>query len=483
MIRFAGLFHVLGLFLLVLAATMLAPILLGWGAGWNGVPAMVGAFVITAVLGVTIWRTLPKPKSELSTKEGILLTALVWLSLSVLGALPFAFSPRFPSMTDAIFEAVSGFTTTGATILPEVEVLSPAVQFWRHFTHWIGGMGVVLLGIAVLPLIGAGGMALYRAEFSGARTEKLKPRLAETALALWKIYLALTLAQYVLLRLAGFGWFDAACHTFSTLGTGGFSTRTASLGGFNNPAAEIIITFFMILAGMNFTMHYRLWRLGEVRPFFRDPEIRGYLWIIGCCGAVVTVTLLLTTKLGFADALRAAYFQVASIGTTTGFASVDYEQWHPLTHGILFALMFVGGCTGSTAGGWKVARVLLMERLVDRELRKTSERRGVFSIRLGGQVIPETSLQGLLNLVYLSLFVYLVSVLLLAACGLDLLTCLSGVAAAMFSIGPGFGSVGPADNYAHLPAAAKWVLIFCMLAGRLEFYTAIVVLTPHFWKR
>lgn len=483
MIRFTALLHILGLFLMVLAGAMLIPLLLGLGAGWSGVPAMTGAFGITAALGLTMWRTLPKPVSELSTKEGILLTVMVWLAITILGALPFAFSPHFPSLTDAVFESVSGFTTTGATILEDVEVLTPAVQFWRHFTHWLGGMGVVLLGIAVLPLIGAGGMALYRAEFSGARTEKLKPRLAETALALWRIYFALTLAEYLLLRWAGMEWFDAVCHTFSTLGTGGFSTKTASVGGFHNPAVEIIIAVFMVLAGMNFTLHYRLWRQGEVRAFFRDPEIRGYLTILGACGAVVAATLLLTTKMGAGEALRAAYFQVASIGTTTGFATVDYEQWHGLPHAILLFLMFIGGCTGSTAGGWKVARVLMMERLVDRELKKTSERRAVFTVRFGGQVVPEASLQALLNLVYLSLLVFLVSVLLVAACGLDLLTSLTGVAAAMFSIGPGFGTVGPAENYAHLPLMAKWVLCFCMLAGRLEFYTAIVVLTPQFWKR
>ncbi len=418
---------------------------------------------------------LPKPPSELTAREGILLTVLAWVSLSGFGALPFWLSPHFGSFTDAVFETVSGFTTTGATILPEVEVLPPVLQFWRHFAHWVGGMGIVLLGIAVLPLIGAGGMALYRAEFSGARSEKLKPRLAETALALWRIYFALTLAEYLLLRWAGMDWFDAVCHTFSTLGTGGFSTRTASVGAYQSPAIEIIILVFMVLAGMNFTLHYRLWRGGEVRAFFADPEIRGYLGILGFASLAIAAALLLTTPLAPADALRAACFQVASIGTTTGFATVNYEAWAPITHSILLALMFVGGCTGSTAGGWKVARVLLMEKLVRRELRRTSEKRGVFTVRLGGAVMPEQTLQTLLNLVYLSLLVYLFAVLLVSACGVDLLTSLTGVTAAMFSIGPGFGTVGPADNYSHLPALAKWVLSACMLAGGLSF-------TPRSWS-
>lgn len=483
MIRVLPLLHLLGLFILVFGGVMLVPLLFALGSGWSGWPPLLASFLMTAALGAVLWRTLPKPASDLSTKEGIFLTVLVWLAISLFGALPFAFSPQFPTFTDAVFESVSGFTTTGATILPQVEALAPTIQFWRHFAHWIGGMGIVLLGIAILPLIGAGGMALYRAEFSGARSEKLKPRLAETAISLWRIYFALTLAQYLLLRFAGLDWFDAICHTFSTLGTGGFSTRTASIGGFQSPAVEIIILVFMVLAGMNFTFHYRLWRGGQVREFFHDPEIQGYLGILGVAGLAVTATLLLTTDLSFSAALRAAFFQVASIGTTTGFASMDYEQWAPLTHAILLALMFVGGCTGSTAGGWKVSRVILIERLVSRELRRTSERRGVFAVRLGGQVIPEASLHALLNLVYLSLFVLLGSVLVVAACGVDLLTSITAVAAAMFSVGPGFGAVGPSENYAHLPLIAKWVLIFCMLAGRLEFYTAIVVLTPGFWKK
>ncbi len=483
MIRVLPVLHILGLFILVFGATMLIPIAIALAAGWTGWLPMLAAFAITVAIGGALWRSLPRPQSDLTSKEGIFLTVLVWLSISILGSLPFQFSTEFPSFTDAVFESVSGFTTTGATILPKVEVLSLPIQFWRHFAHWLGGMGIVLLGIAILPLIGAGGMALYRAEFSGARSEKLKPRLAETAMALWRIYFALSLAQYLLLRLAGVSWFEALCHTFSTLGTGGFSTRTDSVAGFHSPAVEIIILVFMVLAGMNFTLHYRLWRGGQVRDFVRDTEIRGYLGILGGAGLAITVTLLVTTAMDLPTALRASFFQVASIGTTTGFASVDYEQWAPVTHSILLALMFIGGCTGSTAGGWKVFRVMLMERLVQRELRRTSERRAVFSVRLGGQVIPEATLHGLLNLVYLSLFVFLVSVLAVSSCGVDLLTSLTGVAAAMFSVGPGFGTVGPSENYAHLPVLAKWVLIGCMLAGRLEFYTAVVVLIPQFWKK
>ncbi|MCS7041714.1 MAG: hypothetical protein NZR01_02880 [Bryobacteraceae bacterium] len=483
MIHAAGLFHITGIFLLMLAAAMALPAAYGWAAGAGGAGALGQAALVTAVAGAALAALTRPPQTELSRREGLLLTVMLWVSGCGFGAVPYLLTPAFPTLTDAVFESVSGFTTTGATILPRVEVLPPVVQFWRHFTHWLGGMGVVLLTIAVLPLIGAGGMALYRAEFSGARSEKLAPRIAETAKALWRVYAGLSLAEYLLLRLAGMSAFDAACHTFSTLGTGGFSTRSESIGAYPGPAVQYIIIVFMLLAGLNFTQHYRLWVRREAGRFFRDYEVRAYAAILGCASAAVFLMLVLDGTMSGEPALRAALFQVASIGTTTGFATVDYEQWHPLPHAILLALMFVGGCTGSTAGGWKVARVVLLGKIVHRELMRTSFRRGVFAVRAGGEAIPESAVQGLLNLIYLSLFVFLAAMLTVAASGVDLLTSVSSVAAAMFSIGPGFGSVGPAENYAHLPAVAKWALSFCMVAGRLEFYTFIVVLTPAFWRR
>ncbi len=483
MIHAAGLFHIAGIFLLMLAGAMALPAAWGWAAGAGGAGTMGQAALITGCTGAALAYLLKPPQHEITRREGILLTVLLWVMGCTFGAVPYFLTPAFGSVTDAVFESVSGFTTTGATILPRVEALPPVIQFWRHFTHWLGGMGVVLLTIAVLPLIGAGGMALYRAEFSGARSEKLAPRIAETALSLWKVYAGLSLLEYLLLRLAGMSAFDAACHTFSTLGTGGFSTRTESVGGFPSPAVQYIIIAFMLLAGLNFTMHYRLWVRREGRRFFSDFEVRGYLMILGGAALAVFLVLQWSGTLSGEEALRAALFQVVSIGTTTGFATADYEQWPPLTHAVLLALMFVGGCTGSTAGGWKVARVLLLGKTVDRELKRTSYRRAVFAVRAGGETVPETAIQGLLNLIYLSLFVFLAALLIVSAAGLDLLTAVTSVAAAMFSIGPGFGTVGPAENYAHLPAAVKWTLSLCMIAGRLEFYTLVVVLTPAFWRK
>jgi len=344
-------------------------------------------------------------------------------------------------------------------------------------------MGIVLLGIAILPLVGVGGMALYRAEFSGARSEKLKPRVAETALSLWKIYLALTLALYLALWAAGMNGFEAACHAFSTLGTGGFSTRTASIAAFDSPLIEYIIIVFMLLAGVNFTRHYVLWVEHRPGKFWADRELRFYLAVAAGATAIILIGLLRSPGYPFPTAVRKSLFQASSILTTTGFTSDDFERWLPLPQLVLLTLMFIGGCTGSTAGGLKAARVLLLFKLVGREFKRMVERRGVFTVRLGADVIPEYTIQSLLNMVYLTLMVFVAACLMLAATGVDVLSAIAAVAAATFNIGPGLGSVGPSEHYGHLSHVAKWVLSGCMLAGRLEFYTILVIFTPSFWRK
>lgn len=462
---------------------MAVPLLYGLVFGGEGVGAFLYAMAITAMAGFLAMLVTAKPESELSQREGLLLVVSIWGAVGVFGSLPFHLSGYFPSFTDAFFESISGFTTTGATILADVEILPPPVQLWRHFAHWVGGMGIVVLGIAILPLVGHGGMQLYRAEFSGAKSERLKPRITETALSLWKIYVALTAIEVVLLRLAGMSWFDAVCHAFSTMGTGGFSTRNASIGSFESPLIETIVIVFMLLAGISFIQHYRVWVEKSPRSLLEDYEVGYYLLV-----AVVSTVVIGSVLVGIggyapAHAIRNALFQVTSILTTTGFGNDDFEAWHPLPQLILLALMFVGGCTGSTAGGMKVSRIVLLARVVDREFKRMVERRGVFAVRLGGRVIDEKTVQSLLNLVYLAFVVNFSACLILAAMGIDVLTSISAVAASMFNIGPGLGAVGPTDNYGGLPDLAKWVLAVCMVAGRLEFYTVIVILTPAFWRK
>ncbi len=482
MIRAGAVAHVLGLFLLLLAAAMVAPLVVALAAGEDLVPLGLG-WLATAAAGALLYGLCSRPQGEVTLREAVLLVLLVWVLASLFGALPLYVSPYFHSFTDAFFEAASGFTTTGATVLAEVEPLPRGLQFWRIFMHWLGGMGIVLLMIAVLPLLGTGGMHLYRAEFSGAKSDKLKPRIAETALSLWRIYFALTLAEYVALRWTGLDAFEAACHAFSTLGTGGFSTRTASVGGFANPWTEYVIIAFMFLAGINFARHYQFWVERRPQAFFADVEVRAYTVVIAAATLVVFINLVAQGDYSLEHGLRAALFQVTSIATTTGFATADYEAWGPLPQLVLLALMFAGGCTGSSAGGLKIARLVLLLKVVGREIRSMVERRAVFAVRLGGQVVPDPTIRSLLNLVYLAFLVNFGSCLLLAAVGVEVLTAISAVAACMFNIGPALGGVGPAENYGHLPALAKWVLSGCMIAGRLEFYTAVVVVSPAFWRR
>jgi trk system potassium uptake protein TrkH len=482
-IRWQVILRILSYVALVGTLLQILPFALAVIDGDSGIQPFLIAMTISSAAGAVLYWLTGPVRTELSNREGILIVVTAWVLLSTVGAIPFYLSPYFPSFTDAVFESVSGFTTTGSTVLPSVEVLPRSLQFWRCFSHWIGGMGIILLGVAILPLVGVGGIVLYRAEFSGARSEKLTPRIAETASSLWKIYVTLSLFQFVGLRVAGMNIFESVCHTFSTMGTGGFSTRTASIQAFDNAAVETVIVVFMLLAGVNFTLQYRLAVEHRMGRLARDPELRWYLGIALFSSLAIAAALVFRLGYGFARALRAAVFQVASITTTTGFATCDFEVWPPFAQLILLALMFLGGCTGSTAGGLKTARVVLLIKVVGREFRRLIERRGVFPVRLGDQVIADTAAQGLLNLVYLAFLVNFSASILLTALGSDVLTSITAVASSMFNIGPGLGAVGPFDHYGHLPAASKWVLSFCMLAGRLEFYTALVLLVPDFWRR
>ncbi len=483
MIRWPLIGRVLGLFLAAFGGAMAVPLAYSLSTGGEDLAPLAKAMGVTLVFGVTLWAVSRNATREMTQREGILLTVSVWVAASLFGSLPFVFAPGIDTLTDAVFESASGVTTTGASILVDIEALSRPVLLWRALCSWLGGMGIVVLVIAVLPLVGHGGMHLYRSEFSGARSEKLKPRVAETASSLWGIYVALTAALFGLLTLAGLSPFDALAHAFATLATGGFSTRTASIGAFESPLVEYITIAFMILGGTSFVLHYRA--LLEQRPLsaLRDYEFRQYIGGIGL--ATATAALLLFTQLGYpADrALRTALFQVTSIMTTTGFATDNFELWPPLGQLILLVLMFTGGCTGSTAGGMKVSRIALLAKVVAREFKRMVERHGVFAVRLGGRVVREPTIRSLLNLVYLALMVNFISCLALAAVGVDVFTSICAVAATMFNIGPALGEVGPAENYSHLPTLAKWVLCFDMIAGRLEFYTLLVTVTPWFWRK
>ena len=475
---------VLGAFLAALAASMLIPVGYALAAGPAQLAGLVDALLLTllaatALLGLGYRRQ----RRELRQREAIMLVVLIWLAICLFGALPLRFSPYYPTLTDAFFEAASGFTTTGATVLTDVDGLPRALHLWRCLSHWLGGMGIVLLGLAILPLLGQGGMGLYRAEFSGSAAERLRPRIVETARALWRIYVLLTLAEFLCLMAAGMDAFEALCHAFSTLGTGGFSTRTASIAAFDSPLIEYIVIVFMLLAGMSFIQHFRLWVERKPLTVWRDYELRAYLVLAAAASVLIAASLILQDGVSWEPAVRAALFQATSIITTTGFITADYAAWQPLPQLILLLLMFVGGCTGSTAGGMKVARAVLTLRVVEREFRRIAEPQGVFRIRLGGTAIPEVTVSALLNLVFLAWLVLLAASLILAATGVDVLTALSAVVACQFNIGPGLAGVGPLENYGGLSPVAKWTLSFCMIAGRLEFYALLILFTRSFWRR
>lgn len=482
MIHWRNVLQIAGYFVLALAVSLGMVTLFALFNDDAGFDSLLLATLIATGTGGFLCLAFRSPPLQISTREGILLVILTWVAAGVVGALPFYFSDYFGNFTDAFFESISGFTTTGATVLEDIEALPRSLLLWRSLTHWIGGMGIILLGIAILPLIGTGGMELYRAEFSGARSERLTPRIAETALALWKLYVAFSLAEFLVLWAVGMDAFEAICHAFSTMATGGFSTRNGSIEAFASPAIELVIIFFMLLAGINFTQHYRLLMERKPRAFFTDYEIRFYFGLVAAATAGITLTLSLTSP-NFFEASRVALFQVVSIMTTTGFSSANFELWSPFAQLLLLALMFVGGCTGSTAGGMKVARIFLLFRVVAREFRRIVERRGIFAIRFNKEAVSENTIQSLLNLVYIAFLINFVACMALTALGVDVLTAIAAVAASMFNIGPGLGRVGPSETYVHLPHLAKWVLSFCMLAGRLEYYTLLVLFTRAFWRK
>lgn len=475
---------VLGSFLAYLGASMMVPYLYALATDHVDQAAMLNAALITAaVAGLLLLSGRRRERRDLYHREGILMVSLIWIVICAFGALPFYFSNSYAGITDAFFEATSGFTTTGATVITDIDGLSRPIHLWRCFSHWLGGMGIVLLGLAILPLLGQSGNALYRAEFSGASSERMQPRIVETARALWRLYVLFTLAEIVLLLFAGMNLFEAVCHAFSTLGTGGFSTRTESIAGFNSPLIEYIVILFMFLAGISFIQHYHFWMEGKVGSVLRDYEFRAYFFIIVLATAFFSFTLSGEGNTAYEPVIRSAMFQVVSIMSTTGFVTADYGLWPPVLQISLLVLMFVGGCTGSTAGGLKVARIVLMLRSVYRDFRQMAEPQGVFRVRGGDEVLAESAISGLLNLIFLAVLVMIVASLLIAASGADLLTSVSSVIACQFNIGPGLGGVGPLENYGALSPFAKWILSFCMIAGRLEFYTLLILFTSVFWNR
>ena len=544
---------ILGVLLVALGVSLLAPagVALAYGeAEWWGFAATAAGSLVG---GGALWRAF-KPEGELRVREGFAIVALAWLVLSLVGALPWVITGVLDGYTDAFFEVMSGFTTTGATILggattPAIEAVPNSFLFWRSLTHWLGGMGIIVLTIAVLPLLGVGGMQLFKAEVPGPSADKLTPRVTETAKRLWAIYLALTVVETALL-LPAMSLFDAVNHAFATMATGGFSTENGSVGQYGSAYVDWVITVFMVLAGTNFALHYRLLHR-DVEGVARNEELRVYggilalatvlltlsLWAptgdllpapVTLDGEVVTQEVATEREVGgavggealtrdddrtggedigggaeldddlapadargrtvvrydsFWDALRYGAFQAAAIVTTTGFGTADYELWPPMAIVVVLALFFVGGMAGSTGGGVKVVRVLLILKNSFRELRQLVHPQAILPIRLDHRVVPEGIMRNVLSFVVFYVGLVGLGTLVMGFIGLDIWSAFSATFSCVGNVGPAFGAMGPTENYTHVPAVGKWVLSLLMMAGRLEIFTVLLLFSPAFWKR
>lgn len=421
-------------------------------------------------------------KENLSTRDGFLFVTLSWVMASLLGALPFYLSGAIPSFADAYFETMSGFTTTGASILTEIELLPRSLLFWRSLTHWLGGMGIVVLTVAILPALGIGGLQLINAESPGPTVDKLTPRISETAKILWLIYLGLTVAETLLLLMGGMNLFDSLTHTFGTVATGGYSTKNTGVAYFNSAYFDAVITVFMILAGINFSLHF--WLItGKIKTLLRDSELKGYLGIIIISVIIITWDVFGKNYSSIWESLRFASFQVASIITTTGFATADYEKWPFMSQAILFILMFVGGCSGSTGGGIKVLRLITLLKQGFNEMKYLIHPRGVFTLRINRRPVKKDIVYAISGFFFLYILMLLITTFVAASSGADVETSFTSALATLGNIGPGFGKVGPTENFGFFPSYVKWWFSFAMLTGRLELYTVLILFTSAFWRK
>ncbi|OUR65858.1 potassium transporter [Methylophaga sp. 42_25_T18] len=476
--------RILGILLSLFSITMLPPLAISLFYQDGADQAFLTAFVVLLVTGGLFWFPVRQHRKELKIRDGFIVVVMFWIALGLSGALPF-FLTTYPAMsfTDAVFESMSGLTTTGATVLTGLDSLPKAVLFYRQFLQWLGGMGIVVLAVAILPLLGVGGMQLYRAETPGPmKDSKLTPRITETAKALWYIYLSLTVACALAFHWAGMSWFDAVGHSFSTVAIGGFSTHDASMGYFDSATIEMITVVFMLLAGMNFSLHFLAWRHRSIRHYLADSELRVYLSILAIISVVTAVYLFFThTFENPWTAVHQGVFQAVSIGTTTGFTTTDYYLWPGFLPILLLMSSYIGGCAGSTGGGMKVIRVLLLFKQGYREVLRLIHPNAVFAIKINNKALPNKVVGAVWGFFALYVFCFSIMHLFLMATGLDVVTSFSAVTACLNNLGPGLGEVGA--NYGDINSPSKWMLCVAMLLGRLEIFTLLVVLTPAFWKR
>ena len=481
--HFSVIFRILGILLMVFSLTMILPLLIAMYLNEPTISGFTAAFAITFITGLLVWLPLRNAKHDLRTRDGFLVTVLFWVVLGSFGALPFYLPDGMAmSLADSVFESVSGLTTTGATVIVGIDELPKSILYYRQQLQWLGGMGIVVLAVAVLPMLGIGGMQLYRAEAPGpVKDSKLTPRITETAKALWYIYAGLTLLCFLAYWFGGMSAFDAISHSFSTVAIGGFSTHDASIGYFNSPFIESVAIVFMLLSGINFALHFVALRGLQISHYWRDPEFKFYLMVIGSVFAVTFATLCLSNTYQPLQAFRVGLFEVVSIATTTGFATADFSIWPAMLPFLLFSTAFFGGCAGSTGGGIKVIRMLLIFKQGLREIKRLIHPNGIFSIKLGNTPISDRVIEAVWGFFSVYLLVFIGLLMAILATGIDQVTAWSMVGATLNNLGPGLGEV--AAHYGDINEPAKWILCVSMLLGRLEVFTLIVLLSPMFWQK
>ncbi|MFT6791075.1 MAG: trk system potassium uptake protein TrkH [Cellvibrionaceae bacterium] len=482
--HFATISRVLGILLMLFSITLLPPAIISILYRDGAFQAFLISLLIIFGAGLLIWSPVYKYQKDLRTRDGFLITALFWAVLGAAGSLPFILADSTQlTIVDAIFESVSGLTTTGATVIVGLDELPPSILFYRQQLQWLGGIGIIVIAVAILPMLGIGGMQLYRAETPGpVKDSKLTPRITQTAKVLFLIYLSLTLVCALSFWLAGMSLFDAVGHAFSTVAIGGFSTHDDSIAYFNSPSIMIITIVFMILSGINFALHFVSWRSRNFLHYFRDPECKFYFWCLLLGVLITTSYLYFFSKIyDFSDSLLLGAFELVSILTTTGFGVADYSQWPTFLPFMLFMLAFMGGCGGSTAGGMKVIRIMLIVKQGVREIYRLIHPNAIIPIKVGNKVVSDRVIEAVWGFFSVYVISFMVMFLILLATGLDFITAFSAIGACINNLGPGMGSV--AAHYSDVNTTAKWVLCFAMLLGRLEIFTLLVLLTPMFWKR
>jgi len=486
--------HIMGLLLLCNGGFMIFAVLVSWYYE-DGVTYQIGiASILAMFVGVLLMFLTRGHRKELKQRDGYIIVTFGWIFMALSGTLPYVLSEAVPGFTDAFFETMSGYTTTGATILNDIESIPKGILFWRSLTHWIGGMGIIVLAIAILPLLGIGGMQLFSAESPGPSSDKLKPRITDTAKRLWLIYVGYTVAETILLKVAGMSMFDAVNHALSTMATGGFSTKNMSVSYWNdNPVIQYIIIVFMFLGGTNFVLSYFGFKV-NVQKVLHDNEFRWYVGFVSAFTIIAAAVIYFQADVGLSSiphpqvwgeaesSFRHALFQVLAIVTTTGFVTADYTMWTPFLTVFFFGIFFLGASAGSTSGGVKVMRHMIMIKNALMEFKRTLHPNAILPVRFNGKAVQNVIVFNILGFFILYMLSFIIGAVVLAFMGLNFETSIGAAASSLGNIGPAFGAVGPINNFDVLPSAGKWWCSFLMLIGRLELFTVLIILTPFFWR-